>query len=417
MYTNPLNSCYGNPCVQGLPPRANPANPPLAGAPAQTAVDSLSLDALNSVPQFLYGNMIEALNQEFGVTSIGAASADAAPLTFKDLIDRITAVIAPLSSAASDSSPDEVNTRVHRALQQAMQDSKEVLRHYGKLDAATEQQIDDTIAAILNPPANNGATIANVTVPEVAANNSVAAAAYASIDRSQSTLIQIKTREGDLVTIDLSKQSGASVTTAYGASNGTQVTAQQQTQYQSSQLNFSVQGDLNKDERHAIEKLLKKVDRIADKFYSGDVTAAFKKASHLGFDAQTLVGVSLSMNYSETTKAISVYQAVGDTTSATTPATIPATRGTLPDAAQFAQGVHDVITDPTAQQVLANPAQSMGKLVEAATQLKNDTRHPAGHSLDDLTKALKAIIDAVVNLAGSTAPANVVQEPTQAIAA
>jgi len=409
MYTNPLNSCYGNSCVPGQVLRLNQAGTTDSGAPTQTAGDSLSLDALNSVPQFLYGNMLEALNKEFGTTGVGANSTDAAPVTFKDLVDRIKSVVARLSSAVSGA-PDDVNTRVRNALQQAVQDSKDVLSNYGKLDAGTEQQINDAVDAILAPPADSAAP--------VAANNSGVAAAFASIDRSQSTSIQIKTREGDIVTIDLTKQSGASVTTAYVASDGAEVSAQQRSRYQSSQVNFSVQGDLNKDERQAIEKVLKKIDKIADKFYSGDVTAAFKKASHLGFNADTLVGVSLSMNTTETTKAISVYKSVGASTApAAAPATVPATTGTLPDAAQFAQGVHDVVTDPAAQQVLANPAQSLAKLVESVTQFKNDTGHPTAHSLDDLTKALKAILDAVVNLASAPAPASLPQEPPQAIAA
>jgi len=419
MYTNPLNSYYGNPCMQGQATTANPSNQTNQASqtdtrsPTQTATDSLSLDALNAVPQFLYGKMVDALNKEFGITGVGAATPDAAPGTLRELVDRIKNAITQLSPTAGVA-PDDVKARVRNALQQAVQDSKDVLSHYGKLDAVTEQQINDAVAAILAPPVDS--TAAAPTPESAAANSSVAAAAYASIDRSQSTSIQIKTREGDIVTIDLSKQSGASVTTAYGASNGTEIAAQQRTSYQSSQLNFSVQGDLNKDERHAIEKVLRKIDRIADKFYSGDVAGAFKKASHLGFDAETLVGVSLSMNTTETTKAISAYQSVGANT---TSAAVPATTGTLPAAAQFAQGVHDVVTDPAAQQVLADPVRSLGKLVESATQLKNDTGHPAAHSLEDLTKALKAIIDAVVSLASvpAPAPAGVAQDQQQAIAA
>jgi hypothetical protein len=370
---------------------------------------------LSSVPQFLYGTMVAALNKEFGVAGVGATSSDAAPVTFQDLVDRIKSVIAQFDPATSSAAAD-AGTRVRNALLQAVHDAKDVLSHYGKLDADTEQQINDAVAAILAPPADSTSAAPSATAEPVAADrSSVVTATYASIERSQSTSIQIKTRDGDIVTIDLSRQSGASTTTAaYGANSGVQLS----TGYTSSQLNFSVQGDLSEDERHAIEKVLKKIDKIADKFYSGDVTTAFKKAGRLGFDAETLVGVSLSMKSTEITKAISAYQSVGNSTApVTTPATEPATAGSLPAAAQFAQGVHDVVTDPAAQAVIANPAQSLAKLLQSATQLKNNTGHPAAHSLNDLAQALKAILDAVVNLANSTDPAGVKQEPPQALAA
>lgn len=419
MLTNPLSLYFSNFSWQALQPRLNQASPADSGASASTTTDTLSLDALNSVPQFLYGKLSQALNKEFGITGAGTTSPDAAPVTFDQMVDRIKSLVAQLKSA-TDGAPDAISARVRSALQQAAQDSKDVLSHYGKLDATTEQQINDAVAAILAPPANSTPAPADSATDSVAANSSsiASAATLVSINRNQSTSIQIKTRDGDVITIELSKQSSASITTATASSNGAQLSAQLLTQSQSSQLNYSVQGELNQDERHAIEKVLKKIDKIADKFYSGDVTTAFKKARHLGFDAQTLVGVSLSMTSTETTKAISAYKTVGTrTASAAAPA--PATTGTPSDVAQFAQGVHDVVTDPAAQKLIANPAQSIAKLVASATQLKNTSGQPAPHSLEELAHALKAIIDAVVKLANAStsAPSNMPQPSPQAIAA
>ncbi len=152
--------------------------------------------------------------------------------------------------------------------------------------------------------------------------------------RKERGAIDLVTAEGDRVSIRFRTKEvvAGSVTQATGA-DGTSVTAAKSSVFARGGVKIEVDGNLNADELKAIGDLLGKVDDIANKFFSGDVQAAFTAASSLGVDSDQIAAYRLNLTYSR--KIAAVYGAIGATAPASstqTPASTPTSGGTPPAA-------------------------------------------------------------------------------------
>lgn len=68
----------------------------------------------------------------------------------------------------------------------------------------------------------------------------------------------------------------------------------------SSHFSFDVQGRLDQQELEAIGSLMADVDALATEFFDGDVQVAFQKASQLGYDDSEIAGYAFNMVEQET---------------------------------------------------------------------------------------------------------------------
>lgn len=110
---------------------------------------------------------------------------------------------------------------------------------------------------------------------------------------------ELTTAEGDVVRIEANRSSAASVS---GTGRSESLSAAV-----SESLRWSVSGDLNKDERAAIESLLGDVDKLAQQFFSGNLEGAMASARALGYDDEQVAGFSLNLSRSEIRRATEVY--------------------------------------------------------------------------------------------------------------
>lgn len=117
----------------------------------------------------------------------------------------------------------------------------------------------------------------------------------------------LKTKEGDVITISAAQMQSSSMAVAKGNSVDAQALAAVWESNNSQSFSFSVQGDLSSEELKAIENLLKDIGRIADKFFSGKYEQAFEKAQSLNLDSNTLASMSMNMTQ---TKAVAQYSAM-----------------------------------------------------------------------------------------------------------
>lgn len=124
---------------------------------------------------------------------------------------------------------------------------------------------------------------------------------------SRSLSLEIKTREGDTVTIHFDQDtSGATAALAVNNETGSG-SAGQASLERSAQLNFSIEGDLSKKEHKAIEHLMKRLDKVAEKFFAGDMEGVMKRLGKLGFNEQQLAGFSFDLNHQQSVQAVSAY--------------------------------------------------------------------------------------------------------------
>jgi len=113
--------------------------------------------------------------------------------------------------------------------------------------------------------------------------------------QSESTTLHIVTQEGDRVRLKFrvetsARHETARVTTADGNATVSSVGIRSK-----SKISIKVHGDLNAEERAAIQDTLNQAMALADDFFAGDLQAAFESASALDVDGDQLAKVHLKM--------------------------------------------------------------------------------------------------------------------------
>ncbi|MDG6777199.1 hypothetical protein QCB44_00620 [Thiomicrorhabdus sp. zzn3] len=131
---------------------------------------------------------------------------------------------------------------------------------------------------------------------------------------SQTMNLQLKTQEGDLVTVDFRqlyaeyrsyKEQQAGQVGPEGVRYFESREAMEMTAFEE-RFAFSVDGELNEDELNAVFDVFEQVGRLADRFYSGDVEAAFEQAVQMDLDYGQLQ--SMQLNLSQQRTEVSRYQ-------------------------------------------------------------------------------------------------------------
>jgi len=133
------------------------------------------------------------------------------------------------------------------------------------------------------------------------------------VSESSSFSLSLTTRDGDQVSIEISKfkessfnRSNFSSSFSQNGINSNAEIGQQSTS--SSSFSLNVIGELDDGELAAINDLLQNVDAIANDFYSGRLDQAFELASELKIDRDELSSLNLQLQKITTTHALASYQ-------------------------------------------------------------------------------------------------------------
>ncbi len=180
---------------------------------------------------------------------------------------------------------------------------------------------------------------------------------------SQSADIQIRTQEGDVITISFQSLEESSKTAFQLDQGNSQIRTYSENQ--SSELDFrlSIEGDLNEDEQKAIHQLMQKMKKVSKEFFQGDINAAFEHAQKLGFNSQQISGFSMDLNRTESVQAVAAYKQTS----------YPAQNvnaDLLKRASDFVSQVEDFMADSAiALESFADPKQSFLNLFSGIGQL------------------------------------------------
>lgn len=132
--------------------------------------------------------------------------------------------------------------------------------------------------------------------------------------RQEASQIEINTTDGDKVVINFAEAfsySSQSISAAqYNSSNSEQYMVQ--TSDESSNFtkgfSYSVEGEIDDDEKEALNALLSNMANVADEFFNGNVEQAFKNALNLGFDDSEIASFAMNLQHTEAVKATRTYQ-------------------------------------------------------------------------------------------------------------
>jgi len=134
---------------------------------------------------------------------------------------------------------------------------------------------------------------------------------------SESTAIQIKTQDGDIISINLSQlyaslKEGSQFSSS-NVNNSNNQSYDFQGNYHSAQYQYSIEGTLDEGETQALTDLLLQIESLAEEFFSGDFQGAFESALALGFDASEIASFSVNLNMTQV-EQISTYESISNVT-------------------------------------------------------------------------------------------------------
>lgn len=170
-----------------------------------------------------------------------------------------------------------------------------------------------------------------------------------NVNRERSFELSIQTQDGDTINLSIEKSVSKQVEKqAIINEEGFSVSYSKNVQ-RDKQVSYEVSGDINQQEQTAIDALLKKVNRLADKFFDGNFAGAFRKATRIGIDTGQLASFSLNLQSSkvvEVTKSYREVQGIQTAQDAKSP---------VESLGDFVYGVADVANEDVVSNVLANP--------------------------------------------------------------
>lgn len=129
-------------------------------------------------------------------------------------------------------------------------------------------------------------------------------------ERQQDLSLQVKTNDGDLVTLKLNQNQSV----GQSSLNSGGFSANAFEAGESGEFFFEVEGELDQGELEALNELFGDVSALADEFYNGDMEQAFDMAMSLDIDFSELSSMSLNMK-DQTSYAAQAYSNMSDSPS------------------------------------------------------------------------------------------------------
>ena len=240
------------------------------------------------------------------------------------------------SEAAAGADPAKLQalmTQARDGVEQGFAEARKILDGLGVLQGRVVADIDDTYQRIQDGLGDLGKRFDPAALD--AANTRVAASSERFAAVAQTFEMAVTTRDGDRLRISVAQASASWTQTRVAATgNGGAVALVASSQSGSVQIGVwqvSVEGELDEQERAALDKLFGQVQDLADKFYAGDLTGAFDRAMALELDGEQLASMSLRLTQSSVHQATDAYSAVaeqgGQAASAVNPSLIDYAKG------------------------------------------------------------------------------------------
>ncbi len=288
------------------------------------------------------------------------------------------------SEAASGSSPEKLQQLLDQArsgVQKGFDEARKILDGMGVLKDKIASDIDDTFKRIQQGFA--GLDKLYGSVPSAGEGNGVTPTSsdrFAAV--AESFELNITTRDGDRLRVSVAQASAAWSRTegANSQSGSLQIGGWQ----------VEVEGELDDQEKAALEKLFSQVQDLSNSFYSGDMAGAFDRAMALDMDSSQLASMSLRLTQTSVRQATDTYGSV----SSQGGQSASAVNGALTD---YAQGLLDALR--TADAWVSDGKGLLQDLLKGGFSL--DERFDAGR-LDKAEQVNGRLLDGLQGLLGST---------------
>lgn len=269
---------------------------------------------LSNAPSAGTGVLANRLAERLGV-SPSSLQAPTEQFTPTRVAERVLGFIEQrLQREAADGADQEklqgLLQQAREGIEQGFAEARKILDGLGVLQGKIATDIDETYARLQDG-------LQGLQARTLPAGQGVAALQMSSerlTARSETFELQVTTRQGDRLRISLAqaaldyRQTDVSFSTA---SEGTRLSVQQRSSsVQVGSFMVAVEGDLNEQERGALNDLLRQVQGLSGQFYAGDLAGAFDSALSLNMDGSQLASMSLRLTQTQLRQASDTYAAV-----------------------------------------------------------------------------------------------------------
>jgi len=204
---------------------------------------------------------------------------------------------------------------------------------------------------------------------------------------SKSSDLTITTTDGDIVSISFSELQETATKERYQyAESGKGVSenySMASSQYHEVNFSYSVEGNLDDDEKAAIEALIKDVNSLQKDFFSGNVDKAFEKALELGFDNEQIASFSMDLQQTQTSYVSQTYAEVSGFDEKLLPSAAKELKPLLDFLDQFKQ------LQETAEKLLSKNDDAFGKLLDAVFKAEFGENKEMKEKLDKVIETIK----------------------------
>ncbi len=258
--------------------------------------------------QVMLGKLAEQIP---GMTAEKLSGLDAENFTPDKVAGRISDFVAKgLDAARARGASDERLNQMYEAavkgVEKGFKEARDILDNLNVLNGSIAEQVDETEKLTFD-------ALAEIAPGSREATAQAVMGAAERYRNAEDMSLTVKTQDGDEVTINFSRNQSYDATYGAGAdSEGNAVAWMDVSRSESSQYQFSVQGELDEGEIDALQQMIRDISGVADEFFNGDVQKAFDQSADISFDASELQSMELNMSYSRSWAQASTYEQVGN---------------------------------------------------------------------------------------------------------
>jgi hypothetical protein len=220
------------------------------------------------------------------------------------------------SEQAAGADPSKLKGLLEQArsgVEKGFAEARKILDGMGVLQGKVASDIDDTYQKIQDGFSDLDKRF-NPDAALVEGSTNIAAYSERFAAQAETFDMEVTTRDGDRLRISIAQASAnwsQSGVVASSNGNGSSVVASSQSgSMQIGAWQVSVEGELDDEERAALEKLFGQVQDLSNKFYAGDLSGAFDRAMALEMDGEQLASMSLRLTQTTVRQATDAYSTV-----------------------------------------------------------------------------------------------------------
>ncbi|MDX2506539.1 MAG: DUF5610 domain-containing protein [Gammaproteobacteria bacterium] len=394
--------------MEHLLPAVHPGQQAVSKTSGLKSSDEISIGILTpeKTQALLNREIADKLEQRFKEEGIELSGLQAEDFTPEKVSERILGFVSGRILSEQDNEQQaQLMEQARKGIEQGFSEAREILESLDVLNGRIKEDVDSTYELIQQGLERLQQQLDGTPVDDDEDENAEnelqegiaqvqQATMQSSFSRNENTQVEITTRDGDTILIDLFKQQSGQSSRSFALNDDGFSFSESRNLSASTGISYQLEGELDEDEQKAIDDLLKDVAGVSDSFFSGNVQKAFNNAMKMDFDSEELTRFSLNMNYQESRQvAISTYSEY-QSQSESEDDEHPMAQTALRDMSEFVKQMDHLMQNPFAINKFSDPEQGVADLLKGMNQILHSDamqklQNDSAALLDSLVQQLK----------------------------